>query len=97
MSKAWLLVAGLMFASDGMAANYTVTQITNNTYPDEYVRINARGDVLWTAWVNTTDTGWTVFKYDAATGATAQLGTSNVFFDSHRMNDSGDAAWLAVC
>lgn len=95
MRSTWLsAVVGIMFALDGMAANYTVTQITNNTYPDEYVRINARGDVIWSAWVNTTDTGWTIFKHDAATGITAQLSTSNAFFNSHRMNDSGDAAWL---
>jgi len=88
------ILSGLVLAANSFAASYTVTQITNNTYSDEYTKINAQGDVIWTAWVNATDTGWTVFKYDAATQATTQLSASNVFFDSHRINNRGDVVWM---
>lgn len=94
MKNVTLFLGGLVLAANSLAASYTTTQITNNTYADEYTKINAQGDVIWTAWVNATDTGWTVFKYDAATQATAQISSSNVFFDSHRMNNRGDVVWM---
>jgi hypothetical protein len=89
-----LFFSGLVLAANSFAASYTTTQITNNTYADEYTKINAQGDVIWTAWVNTTDTGWTIFKYDAATQTTAPISTSSVFFDSHRINNRGDVVWM---
>ncbi|HEY5601837.1 MAG TPA: hypothetical protein VIM41_01890 [Gammaproteobacteria bacterium] len=96
MNKSALILCGTLLTCNVYAATYTTTEITNNTYPDEYAKINAQGDVLWTAWVNTTDTGWTVFKYDAASGATSQLSSGNVFYDSHRINNAGDAVWVGV-
>lgn len=89
-----LFLGGAVLAANSVAANYSVTQITNNTYADEYTKINAQGDVIWTAWVNPTDTGWTVFKYDAATQTTKQISSNNVFFDSHRLNNRGDVVWV---
>jgi hypothetical protein len=95
MNKSMLLLSGLLLTCDVFAATYTTTEITNNSFPDEHARINAQGDVLWTAWINPTDPGWTVFKYDAATGTINQLSDSNVFFDSHRINSAGDAVWTS--
>ncbi|MBI3775488.1 MAG: hypothetical protein HY273_08040, partial [Gammaproteobacteria bacterium] len=88
-----LFLGGAVLAANSFAARYTVTQITNNTYADEYTKINAQGDVIWAAWLNTTDTGWTVFKYDAATQTTSQISSNNVFFDSYRINNRGDVVW----
>ena len=73
MKSILLLLSGAVLAANSFAASYTTTQITNNTNSDEYTKINARGDVIWTSWLNPTDTGWTVFKYDAATEATKQI------------------------
>lgn len=94
MKNVTLFLGSFALAVNSFAASYTTTQITNNTYADEYTKINAPGDVIWTAWVNATDTGWTVFKYDAATQATTQLSVSNASFNSHRINSRGDVVWM---
>jgi hypothetical protein len=95
MKRLTFWIAGMALMLDVYAAGYSTTQITDNTYPDELSRINAQGDVAWTAWVNPTDTDWTVFKYTAATGTTAPLSGNNVFYDSHRINTRGDVVWMA--
>lgn len=94
MRNAVLLAGGLALAFNAGAASYTITQLTNDTFQNEYSKVNAQGDVIWTAWVNTTDAGWTVFKYEAASQATTALSTGNVFFDSHRINNVGDVVWM---
>ena len=94
MKNVTLFLGSFALAVNSFAASYTTTQITNNTYPDGSTQINAQGGVVFTAQVNAADMGVTVFKYDAATRATAQLSTNNVFFDSHRINRHGDVVWM---
>lgn len=95
MKNALLVAGGLALAFNAGAANYDATQLTNDVFQNEYAKINAQDDVIWAAWVDLADTGWTVFKYDAATQSTNALSTANVFYDSHRINNAGDVVWMA--
>lgn len=89
-----VMLAGLALAFNAGAAGYSTTQLTNDALQNDYAKINAQGDVIWTSWVNPADTGWTVFKYNAADQSTAPLSAGNVFFDSHRINNAGDVVWM---
>ena len=95
MKKSLLLLGSLFLATNSFAASYTVTQITDNNYYDEYARLNERGDVVWASWVDANDPGWTVFEYSAETKITTQVSANNAFFDSHQVNNNGDVVWMA--
>ena len=95
MKKSFLLSGCLFLATNSFAASYTVTQLTNNNYYDEYARLNERGDVVWAAWVDSADPGWTVFEYNAETKTTTQISDNNAFYNSHQVNNRGDVVWMA--
>lgn len=91
--KQLLLFLGLFFVSTTAdARDYSITQITNIHY-NQYSKINSRGDVVWAAKLNTTDLGWTVFLYNAATKTSAQISAGPVYFNSHDINSQGDVVW----
>lgn len=95
MKRLLLLVAALFATANSLAAAYSVSQITDTNYYNEYPKLNARGDMIWTAWVNPADTGWTVFLYNADSKTSNAISGSTVFFDSHQINAKGDVIWTA--
>ena len=95
MTRFLLFMVGSLAAASSLAASYTTTQITDNNYNDQYPKLNAKGDMAWTAWVNPSDTGWTVFLYDADTKTSSAISGNTVFIDSHQINANGDVIWTA--
>ena len=90
-----LVLGGLLSAMNSYAATYTVTQITDDNYNNEYARMNDKGDVLWAAQVNSTDPGWTLYEYMAKPKKTMQISDNNASFNTHQLNNNGDAVWTA--
>ena len=95
MKQLVLILGGIFTAMNSYAATYSVTQITDDNYYDEYARMNDRGDVVWASWVNAADPGWTVFEYMAKTKQTMQVSSNNAFFNTHQLNNNGDVVWTA--
>ena len=95
MKKFVLLIGGLFAAMNSYAASYSVSQVTDDSYYNEYEKMNEKGDVVWASWVNAADPGWTVFEYDAETKVTTQVSSNNAFFNSHQINNKGDVVWMA--
>ena len=83
MKKFVLLIGGLFAAMNSYAASYSVSQVTDDSYYNEYEKMNEKGDVVWASWVNAADPGWTVFEYDAETKVTTQVSSNNAFFISY--------------
>lgn len=95
MKRFLLLMGGILATANCLAAGYTVTQITNTNYDNEMPKLNAKGDMVWAAWVNPTDTGWTLFLYNADTKQTSAISGNTVFYNSHQLNANGDVIWTA--
>ena len=72
-----LVLGGLLSAMNSYAATYTVTQITDDNYNNEYARMNDKGDVLWAAQVNSTDPGWTLTRSAKPASTAANTPTVN--------------------
>ena len=56
MKRLLLLIGALLATANSLAAGYSVTQITDTNYNNELPKLNARGDMVWAAWVNPADT-----------------------------------------
>ena len=94
MTRLLLLMATLFATANCLAAGYSVTQITNTNYTNEYPKLNTKGDMVWAAGVNPADPGWTLFLYNADTKTSSAISDANVFYDSHLINAKGDVSWL---
>jgi Tol biopolymer transport system component len=85
------LILGLVFGLTGSAiGEYTITQITNNTYEDWGPQID-NGIITWYGEEGGSD--WEIFIYDIATGVSMQI-TTNTYLDGDPQIDNGIIAWV---
>ena len=83
-----------IFLYDGSA----ITQLTDNSYDDDYPQINENGHVAWQGCAGGGDCpatyigdGWEIFLYDGST--TVRL-TDNASYDGHpQISANGDVVW----
>jgi len=85
----WVFVAMLFVSSICDAVEqYTIVQLTNNSYSDTYPQINDNGYVVWRAPVGVDDE---IFLYD---GSTITQLTDNSYDDrGPKINDDGYVVW----
>lgn len=93
MKHALLLAALLLPGINAHARDYSLTQITHSEGYKEYTRLNNREDVLWISKIAVNDPGWTVFLYQSAHGGIKQISRNAAVFNSHQLNNRGDAVW----
>ncbi|MGW8178424.1 MAG: hypothetical protein ACWGQW_06620, partial [bacterium] len=82
-------VVVIVFCSSGVAVEYTVTQITNDSWYHDHPQINDNGTLVWEGWAGGESY---VFLYDGT--STIELGEypdSNVI---PQINNGGYVAWV---
>ena len=86
-----LLIFGFLAATSAQATNWTVTQLTNNSYRD--LKPNIYGsNVAWAGQIGGSDSDYEIFLYDANSTVTTQL-TNNSYNDSYLHIYGSSVAW----